>query len=223
MMSTPMSSSISATSSFSSKVMVAPGHCSPSRKVVSKMTTRSFSDLFTVVISKIPCQWCAAVGALKGSGDLAQPLSAQAQTPRRPSGADKKQKPAKKPGGQGRSRNRFGTGDNQPFSRELQTFCCESALPDPLEARSSAKTIDGWLPRQRPRAVLDEKYRKPQCQKMVSQIVSDTDPFPSRPRGRVLAARYARGLQKNHPRKKRAQGKPGADCTHGSRAKKARG
>ena len=40
MMSTPISSSSSATSSFSSKVMVAPGHCSPSRKVVSKMTTR---------------------------------------------------------------------------------------------------------------------------------------------------------------------------------------
>ncbi len=44
MMSTPISSSSSATSSFSSCVMVAPGHCSPSRKVVSKMTTRSFSD-----------------------------------------------------------------------------------------------------------------------------------------------------------------------------------
>src|ERR1700688_2835627 len=44
MTSTPMSSSSSATASFSSWVMVAPGHCSPSRKVVSKMTTRSFSD-----------------------------------------------------------------------------------------------------------------------------------------------------------------------------------
>ena len=44
MMSTPMVSSSSATSSFSSWVMVAPGHCSPSRKVVSKMTTRSLSD-----------------------------------------------------------------------------------------------------------------------------------------------------------------------------------
>ena len=81
MTSTPMSSSISATSSFSSKVMVAPGHCSPSRKVVSKMMTRSFSDLLAVVIAKIPFGWCAVVlGALKGSGDLAQPLSAQAQT-----------------------------------------------------------------------------------------------------------------------------------------------
>src|SRR5262249_10264396 len=44
MMSTPIWSSTSATSSFSSWVMVAPGHCSPSRNLVSKMTTRSFSD-----------------------------------------------------------------------------------------------------------------------------------------------------------------------------------
>ena len=50
MMSTPIWSSSSATSSFSSWVMVAPGHCSPSRKVVSKMTTRSFSDFAGVFI-----------------------------------------------------------------------------------------------------------------------------------------------------------------------------
>jgi hypothetical protein len=41
MMSTPIASRKSATSSFSSNVMVAPGHCSPSRSVVSKMKTRS--------------------------------------------------------------------------------------------------------------------------------------------------------------------------------------
>ena len=52
MMSTPMSSSSSATSIFSSCVMVAPGHCSPSRKVVSKITTRSFSD------------WVVAIGLI---------------------------------------------------------------------------------------------------------------------------------------------------------------
>ena len=50
MMSTPIWSSSSATSSFSSWVMVAPGHCSPSRKVVSKMTTRSCSDFAGVVM-----------------------------------------------------------------------------------------------------------------------------------------------------------------------------
>jgi hypothetical protein len=48
-MSTPMVSSNSATSIFSSCVMVAPGHCSPSRKVVSKITTRSFSDWVAVI------------------------------------------------------------------------------------------------------------------------------------------------------------------------------
>ena len=53
MMSTPMSSSSSATSSFSSWVMVAPGHCSPSRKVVSKMTTRSFSDFADVLMEMV--------------------------------------------------------------------------------------------------------------------------------------------------------------------------
>src|SRR4029079_12032385 len=67
MMSTPMASRSSATSSFSSCVMVAPGHCSPSRKVVSKMTTRSFSDFVWAVIGSIPSQFeCAAAGALKG-------------------------------------------------------------------------------------------------------------------------------------------------------------
>ena len=45
MMSTPISSRKSATSSFSSKVMVAPGHCSPSRSVVSKMKTWSLSEV----------------------------------------------------------------------------------------------------------------------------------------------------------------------------------
>ncbi len=41
---------------------------------------------------------------------------------------------------------------------------------------------------------------------------------------RVLAARCARALRQLHPRSgTRAQGKPGADCTHGSRAKKSTG
>ena len=46
MMSTPMASRQSATSSFSSKVMVAPGHCSPSRSVVSKIRTQSALAFF---------------------------------------------------------------------------------------------------------------------------------------------------------------------------------
>ena len=46
MMSTPMLSRQSATSSFSSNVMVAPGHCSPSRSVVSKIRTQSAFGLW---------------------------------------------------------------------------------------------------------------------------------------------------------------------------------
>ena len=67
MMSTPISSSSSATSSFSSWVMVAPGDCSPSRKVVSKMTTRSLSDLAGVVMGSGPSRrWRPHLGALMG-------------------------------------------------------------------------------------------------------------------------------------------------------------
>jgi hypothetical protein len=69
------------------------------------MMTRSFSDLLAVVIAKFLLGVRRLEGA-EGSGDLAQPLSAQAQTPSRPSGADKKQEPAETPGGQGRSGNR---------------------------------------------------------------------------------------------------------------------
>src|SRR3954470_7573771 len=55
MISTPIWSRSSATSSFSSCVIVAPGDCSPSRKVVSKITTRSFSDFGDVVMETYPC------------------------------------------------------------------------------------------------------------------------------------------------------------------------
>jgi hypothetical protein len=50
MMSTPISSRRSATCSFSSSVMVAPGHCSPSRSVVSKMKTRSLDEALVEVV-----------------------------------------------------------------------------------------------------------------------------------------------------------------------------
>ena len=53
MMSTPIASSSSATSSFSSSVMVAPGHCSPSRRVVSKIRTRSLLEPVTGVASSV--------------------------------------------------------------------------------------------------------------------------------------------------------------------------
>ncbi len=52
MMSTPMSSSSSASSILSSNVMVAPGHCSPSRRVVSKIKTRSAGDAGECVMER---------------------------------------------------------------------------------------------------------------------------------------------------------------------------
>src|SRR5262245_15607004 len=73
MMSTPISSSSSATSSFSSKVIVAPGHCSPSRKVVSKITTRSFpSHVFLGVCSWVQLMFSSSSPWL---GSLARPAS----------------------------------------------------------------------------------------------------------------------------------------------------
>ena len=96
-----------------------------------------------------------------------EPLSAQAQPPRRPSGADKKQKPAKKQGGQGHSRNRAGAdGEGRPALNSNHVAAnqhCQTLE----ETKSSAKTIDGSLPKRRSGAVLDENCDRPQCQKMV--------------------------------------------------------
>ena len=60
-----------------------------------------------------------------------------------------------------------GDGRRAPLPPELRTFGCESALPDPLEAQSSAKTVDGSLPGRRSVVVLNEKDAPPQCQKLV--------------------------------------------------------
>jgi hypothetical protein len=92
-----------------------------------------------------------------------KPLSAQAQPPRRPSGADKKQKPAKKEGGHGRSRNRGNSfGRSNPNS---ELFAANQHCQTLEKSESSAKTVDGSLPERRFMAVLDEKYGQPQCQK----------------------------------------------------------
>src|SRR5580700_6315568 len=119
MMSTPMVSRSSATSSFSSWVMVAPGHCSPSRKVVSKMTTRSFSDFVGADLADSDLAGSDLPGVVmtlgpsrlrppllgqgaRGFRGFGHPLSAQAQTPSRPSGGAKQQEPAENEGGAGR-------------------------------------------------------------------------------------------------------------------------
>ncbi len=48
MMSTPIAASARATSSFSAIFMLAPGDCSPSRNVVSKIRTRLASEADSV-------------------------------------------------------------------------------------------------------------------------------------------------------------------------------
>ena len=64
MMSTPISSSRAAISSFSSCVIVAPGDCSPSRRVVSNIRTRSW-----VVLSvMMNCPFASAF--VPGAGHL---------------------------------------------------------------------------------------------------------------------------------------------------------
>src|SRR6185437_9276283 len=100
MMSTPIVSSSSATSIFSSCVMVAPGHCSPSRKVVSKMTTRSLSDLAVVVMAVVLLKAHAPlVGAPRGVS--VSPPECPGAMPCRPSGADKEKERAQNEGGRG--------------------------------------------------------------------------------------------------------------------------
>ncbi len=74
-----------------------------------------------------------------------------------------------------------GDGRRAPLPPELRTFRCESALPDPSEAQSSAKTLDGSLPGRRSEAVLNEKDAPPQRQKLVRQadLFQGRDPSPS--------------------------------------------
>src|SRR6266404_5493126 len=80
--------------------MVAPGDCSPSRKVVSKMTTRSFSD---GVLMEFDPSLVVPVQGARGVR-LEDPLSAQARAPDRPSGADKEKEAAENEGDIGPAR-----------------------------------------------------------------------------------------------------------------------
>ena len=85
--------------------------------------------------------------------------------PSRPSGAAKKE-PAKKEGRQGRSRNRrHGLGRTRQNS---ELFAANQHCQNPVEAKSSGKTVDGWLPGGSMRLFLDEKRAQLQRQKMVS-------------------------------------------------------
>ena len=125
-----------------------------------------------------------------------------------------------------------GDGRRAPLPPELRTFRCESALPDPLEAQSSAKTLDGSLPGRRSAPVLNEKYGPPQCQKLVrwADLVCCPLTLPWSLQGRVsknalrnsrfiiddptntfaLAARRARGFaNRSAPGKFEGAGKTG--------------
>jgi hypothetical protein len=53
-------------------------------------------------------------------------------------------------------------GRQRPLSRKLQHFRCESALPNPLELESSAKSLNDLLPKDVPALFLDDKDGRPQ-------------------------------------------------------------
>ena len=57
MTSTPSRASARATSSFSADVIVAPGHCSPSRSVVSKI--RTYPSVMLALVSAAVLQGCS--------------------------------------------------------------------------------------------------------------------------------------------------------------------
>src|SRR5204862_6029885 len=104
-----------------------------------------------------------------------------------------------------------------PLHPELRTFRCESALPDPLDAQISAKTIDGSLPGRRSGPVLDEFCGRPQCQKRgrMDDLMVAVSCLPSRPpptRRRTQARRRAaveigeRGVEAADAAEARAEG-----------------
>src|SRR4030081_3240599 len=59
-------------------------------------------------------------------------------------------------------------GRHWPLHPELRTFRCESALPDPLEPHPRPEPLTVRCQNSAPPSFLNEKYREPQCQKMVS-------------------------------------------------------
>src|SRR5664280_1870415 len=66
--------------------MVAPGHCSPSRNVVSKMTTRSLSDWVLEVIGLVLLVECAAHGRFMGCSFRRSPECPGVKCPAGPQG-----------------------------------------------------------------------------------------------------------------------------------------
>src|ERR1041385_1965006 len=85
----------------------------------------------------------------------ADPLRSQAQAPRRLSGADKKQQPARQQGGRGCSRN---SGADGRSPENPVVFAANQHCRTLVERRFSAKTVDGWLPKP---ALCDGSRRQP--------------------------------------------------------------
>jgi hypothetical protein len=84
--------------------------------------------------------------------------------PSRPSGAAKK-KPANQKGGQQRGRDRGGGQSHLP--RNPLDLAANQHCQTLLSPKSSAKTVDGWLPGGPVASFLDEKWQQLQRQKMV--------------------------------------------------------
>src|ERR1700744_1352652 len=67
-------------------------------------------------------------------------------------------------------------GRRQSLSRKLQHSRCESALPDPLELKSSAKSLNDLLPEDVPNTFLNDNDRRLQRQIIRSDKLTYTRP-----------------------------------------------
>ena len=115
--------------------------------------------------------------------------------PSRPSGAAKK-KPANQEGGQRRGRDRGGGQSHLP--RNPLDLAANQHCQTLLSPKSSAKTVDGWLPGGSMGSFLDEKWQQLQRQKMVrgTDLVGGERPPCSRTKPqRLLALTRRAGIQ----------------------------
>jgi len=119
-------------------------------------------------MSEIPLSFCARSVLERYQGPVIsyKPLSAQAQTPSRPSGAGKKQA-ANKQGGQ-RGRDRGGGQGHLP--KNPINLAANQHCQTLVSVESSVKTVDGWLPGALCELVLDEYGGGLQWGKMVRRV-----------------------------------------------------
>src|SRR5882672_1029986 len=109
----------------------------------------------------------AALLALKGSGDLARtPECPGANRPDGPQGPIRSRSPPRSRVGRDAAGIAWGWTASAAPPRTPYIWL-RISIARPFGSASSAKTIDGWLPAARSDAVLNEKYRPPQRQKIV--------------------------------------------------------